>query len=106
MPILFRRIWSGFALYLLKRLFDLCFGLLPPLAHRGFVGPTLFHNEGMGYPDTIASDRAIQESLVHVKTVIVFGVPRESNTRGHNHLYSEPRPGTFDSVAGNLEALF
>ena len=89
MPILFRRIRSGFALYLLKGVFDLCFSLLPPLFHRDLVSPTLFHNLGLGYPQTIASDRAIQESLVHVKAVIVFSVPGESNTRGDDHLHTE-----------------
>jgi hypothetical protein len=105
-PIFFRGIRSWFALYLLKRVFDLGFGLLAPLLHRNLVSPTLFHDEAVGYPNTITADRAIQESFVHVKAVIVLSVPRKSNTRGHDHLYSEPGAGAFDRVAGDFEALF
>jgi hypothetical protein len=104
-PVFFGRIRPGLTLYLLKGFLDLGFGLLAPFLNRAFISPTLFDDMGVGDPDTIATDRAVEERFVHVKTVVVFRMPREPDASRYDELRSESRSRSFDGVDGYFQTF-
>jgi hypothetical protein len=81
------------------------FGGFSPGLEQRLIRPLSFTQIAFRYPEAIATERGLEQTLIHVKSVIVFSVAGEPQAASDDHLRAMPGTGPVCSVRNHLETI-